>query len=568
MAVEIPAASDGIGAALGEHAPAAVVVDATVVVGATVVVVAVAGTVVVGTAVVDVGGGGVVGPMDVLEPALEQATDTTVIASAAMSNRGVFIGPSSLRPVGGWTGFPARLQEPPASRLSTMKRLLLFVALLVLVPALPAAATTPADTVAVLSEQGFYVDGGLFRDPNQLAEIIAGARQTGFRLMVVVLDEQASTDPVTFADSVLDSFQDGTVLVLTDDGLVGVASSEFSQAETERALDVADARGGNDVQYTRAFTDELIAIFEGGAATTSVTSTDSSTGSGGGGSGVGLIILLVIVGALIGLVFFAVRRQQKRTKERSEEDLATARAEIKAQLDACANDILDLADVVRVAGIDAAQTYYTQGSATYADAIEEFDKAETLSQFSQLAIKLDLATWELDAAENLVDGRPLPPKPTKRETSRCFFDPAHRGPFERADIQTNAGSKEVRVCRRDAELLRQGQSPEPRMVRVGGRSVPAASAPRSHGGGGFGALDMFSILVGGMAGGLPQRWGSGARSRPRLGRGRSASRSSRRSIPSPSTSRRSRSSRSTSPSRSRSRGSGKTRSRTGRRRRR
>jgi hypothetical protein len=50
------------------------------------------------------------------------------------------------------------------------------------------------------------------------------------------------------------------------------------------------------------------------------------------------------------------------------------------------------------------------------------------------------------------------------------------------------------VC---ADLLAKGQAPAPRTIVVGGQEMPAASAPRSYGGGGMGMFDVFSVLTGG-----------------------------------------------------------------------
>jgi hypothetical protein len=66
----------------------------------------------------------------------------------------------------------------------------------------------------------------------------------------------------------------------------------------------------------------------------------------------------------------------------------------------------------------------------------------------------------------------------------------------------------VQVCAADAEKLRRGEQPNPRMIEVGGRQVPAPSAPRSYGGGGFSWLDVFAVIVGGMGQARSYDWGS------------------------------------------------------------
>ena len=75
-------------------------------------------------------------------------------------------------------------------------------------------------------------------------------------------------------------------------------------------------------------------------------------------------------------------------------------------------------------------------------------------------------------------------------------------------MRTAAGAKTVRVCAADAAKLRRGEQPQPRMIEVEGRQVPAPSAPRSYGGGGFSWLEVFAVIVGGMGSARSYDWGS------------------------------------------------------------
>ncbi len=90
-------------------------------------------------------------------------------------------------------------------------------------------------------------------------------------------------------------------------------------------------------------------------------------------------------------------------------------------------------------------------------------------------------------------------RPSPTLPAACFFDPTHKPGTAEATLRTPAGEKEVRVCRSCAERLARGEQPEPRMIDVGGSRVPAAKAPRSHGGLGMGGLSVFEIILGGLA---------------------------------------------------------------------
>ncbi len=463
-----------------------------------------------------------------------------------------------------------------------MKRILVLLAVVLAssIPASTALAADPEDALPDLQAQGYYVEPGArsISLPG-LEDVVAGTRNAGSRFMVAILDEEPPGGPTTFADAVLDGIGEGTIIVLTRGDQVGVASTEFDRGELDAALDQADARGGDDLTYVDTFAGSLASILSGsGVSPAPQPTTAPAEPAGEGGGGGGLLVLLLIVGGLILVVVFVVRRSNKRSEERAAADVASARAEIQKQLDAMANDILELSDTISVADNEQASELFQAATATYNTTTEEFEKAQTFNDLADLAGKLDLATWQLDAAAAIVSGEQPPPKPAPRETARCFFDPVHQGPFETAQITTAAGAKEVRVCRADADKLRRGQVPESRTIQVGRERVPVPTAPRSHGGGGFDWMDAFSILVGGMGAGLPVRWSD--RGTRRAGR-RAASRRSGGplSVPlgRPSSSRGTRSWGRSGSRTSRSSGSSRTsrptrgstgRSRTGRRRRR
>jgi hypothetical protein len=288
-----------------------------------------------------------------------------------------------------------------------------------------------------------------------------------------------------------------------------MASSEIDQSAIEAALDTGFAAGGGDAGYVDAVVDSI---------------TDTSTsGSSGGGSG--FIVLLVIVGGLVLLVWWAIRRSNKASKERRGGLIGEARGEIKDQLDAMANTILEISDLVSASSSSEDNQYLEKAGATYSAALESYEDANDLGALEDLSDRLDEARWQLDASAAISEGRPAPEKPEKKERPVCFFDPTHRDATEMADIETSSGKRTVRVCRADAERLRRGSQPEPRMINVGGRRVPAPMAPRSHGGGGMDWLETFSMMAGGAGQAASYDWSGSSRA------GRGTRRSSGRVTP-------------------------------------
>lgn len=268
-----------------------------------------------------------------------------------------------------------------------------------------------------------------------------------------------------------------------------------------------------------------------------------------------MIWLIAIVGGMVLIVWFAVRKGKKSALTSSQKAMTEAKAEIRSQLDVMANTILEITDIVNATPDAQDDSYLRQASATYTEADDAYTAASDLRALEALSDRIDEARWQLDAAGAIAHGRPVPPQPPKEQRYVCFFDPTHPNATETAQITTPAGTQTVRVCAADAEKLRRGTQPQPRMIDVSGRRVPAPMAPRSYGGGGFDWLDVFTILAGGGGGGSGQSydWGgsrASTRSRGTWSVGRSPS-SSRRSTSSRSSSASSRSSRSSS-SRSRS----------------
>ena len=388
------------------------------------------------------------------------------------------------------------------------RRISMFLALVAIVVAFgPAAlAQTPDEAAAVARDQGYFIEDGLGVSESSISGAVTRAGNEGIRFFVVILDDNPAGGAPTFAGAVLDRLGSGTVIVLSA-SQEGMESTEFSGSKLEEALDAGFEAGGGDV----GFVDTVVGVLTGTAPASS------------GGSSTGLFIMLGIIVGLVALVWWAIRRQKKSVEQSEEKVIGEARKEIKGQLDAMANTILDISDRVSASETREDNAYLEEAGATYGTALEEYETAMDLRRLESLSDRLDEARWQLDAAAALAYDRPVPPKPEKEVRHQCFFDPNHPEATEIAEITTSAGTKKVRVCKADAEKLRRGQQPEPRMIQVAGRRVPAPMAPRSHGGGGMDWLGVFSVVLGGMAqkksydwsrssGGRTGLFGSGTRS--------------------------------------------------------
>jgi len=117
--------------------------------------------------------------------------------------------------------------------------------------------------------------------------------------------------------------------------------------------------------------------------------------------------VILIGGAFAYFAVRASRRQKRDAAEQVEELRVTA----QLQIDAIANDILDLEDEVKVAENAEAQEHYSAAVGTYTTASERLAAMSSGRQIVEFDYELDLAVWRLDAAEAILDGNPVPDKP-------------------------------------------------------------------------------------------------------------------------------------------------------------
>jgi hypothetical protein len=442
----------------------------------------------------------------------------------------------------------------------------LFLLVAMFVPAGPALAADAGDVADQLDPRGYYIEPGLDVDFEAMEDLVDRMVNSQTRFYFVALAEDPVEGNDEFAEDVLFLLEEGATVIVLSPGELGARSDDFSSAELDRAADAALSDSARTYQSDfRVFAESLVAVSAGTTVTTAAPTPSGASGGGGGGGGT-LVFLAIVVG-VIALVFFLTRRSRKQAQEVGVARLEEAKTEIRGQLDVIANEILELADKVRLSEQDAAEEYFRTASATYQQAMERLEQAESLAELERLSDELDTTRWQLEAAEAVVESRPIPPEPEDRPNS-CFFDPTHRAGVEEAKIETAAGSKTVSVCRECAAKLRRGEQPKPRDIMVGGRRVPAPMAPRSHGGGGFDWMGAVAVILSGLAQGASYDFGRRPRrSRsPGLGGLIFPSSGGRRTARTPSMSRSRSRSRSTSrtrstprPRRSSSRGGGRTR---------
>jgi hypothetical protein len=305
--------------------------------------------------------------------------------------------------------------------LGIMKRLLALLAAVVLL-----VAATPDEILSSLRADGYYIESGSSATAQVVSNAVFDGRADGGRLYIVVLADEPPGGATTFADSTLDLLEEGYVVVVAPE-TVGYAgdSTAWSADDMNAAVD-ASLDGGTD--------DEVVDLFIMRLTGAPVTPPNGGP-SGGDTSGGGFSVLwLVVIGAAVLGVFMLIASRNKTRKARSR--MAHVKSLAKEKLNEVANDILEMEDEVSTSGDPEVQGHYQRASALYSEAMDANDHAGTVETMMKVSENLDLAIWELDCAEAILDGKPEPPKPKPPTVEPVTSSPVPEGHGEPAPSGT------------------------------------------------------------------------------------------------------------------------------------
>ena len=451
----------------------------------------------------------------------------------------------------------------------------LIAAISMIVLLSPAASAQDVNAVAAeLESSGYFIEQGAEGTDSRFADLVRQSQSADDRWYFVSM---ADTVPADFADDLFDVVNPpGNVLVYFLDGdFVNVQlASEASESVENQALAPFD----EDWDRPSDFMADVVTEFDRLAGSGSSSAGSSNSGSAGSAtsgtssdSGGGFPWLLVgIPVLLIGGMWFMSRRGKKNAAEENLEAAQKIRAELQTELDELANDVLVLSGPVDVSENDQAIELYREATDTYLEISDELPDVEKLAdanlrELSELGTRVAHARWQMDAAEAVIEGEPLPEKPqiapppppkrppTPRVEQRRQMprrQPRPRVPYSRSRRSNGGGLLDILIAgagmmggRRSGGMFGGGRSRS--QPRGGGMFGGGARRSQPRGGGGlFGGGGRSQPRSQPRRGGGVFGGGSGSRSS-----NRSSGRSSRSS--SRSTSRRSSNRRSTSRRRAR-----------------
>ncbi len=438
-----------------------------------------------------------------------------------------------------------------------------------------AGAQTDDDVDAIaqqLEQDGYFIERGATADPGAFQRLVSGSYRDTWYFVEMVADVDDD-----FADRLREQVSPtGNVVVLfteTEGGeIFDVAQISTSQSESVED-DALEALFG-DWSTPAEFMADVVSRFERNTAATNSSATGSADGSSspsadgsGSSSGSGWLFLAVPAALIAGGMWFSGRNKKKKQSAAQLETATKIRAEIQTELDELANDVLVLGGPVDLSEKPEAIAHYREATATYTQISDELpdisELAEAdLEELVALGTRIAHARWQMDAAEAMANGEPIPekppveppPEPTRPSPQQPAPRPERlpqqaprpRVPYSRSRRRSGGGLLDILIA---------GSG------MLGGSRRSSRRSTRSSGGM-FGGSSggMFGGSSGGMFGGLGRGSQSGRSTRqaPRSSRGGglfgsgSSARSSSRSSSSRRSSSRSSSRRSSSARRSRS----------------
>lgn len=292
----------------------------------------------------------------------------------------------------GWPDVVRSWSLPGVVTLVVMKRLLAALAFITLM------AATPQEALPGLEANGYFIEPGSAATESVVSDAVSDGRSDGGRLYIVVLAEEPPGGATTFSDSTLDLLGDGYVVTVAPETVGFAGDGTFWTAEQMNAAVDASLSGGGDDQVVQIFIQNLTGQSTGGG--------DEPGSETSGGLPWGWI-LLIGGGALVVWWIMSRRKGEQRAAGRLSEvkEIATAK------LDEVANDILEMEGEVALSENQEVKDHYQRAAATYTQAIKDTEEATTLAAMLDVTEELDMAIWELDCAEALLDGKDKPPKP-------------------------------------------------------------------------------------------------------------------------------------------------------------
>lgn len=338
--------------------------------------------------------------------------------------------------------------------------------------------------VSELEANGYYIESGAAATTGEMQSLVDQGSDTSEQWYFVVLSGPAGAE---YAADLRDVVRPtGNVIVHSieadaegDFDAVNFATGS-AKATEERALRAFDTDWSRPADYM----DDVIADFASDASDWIASGSNTGTSSGSGSSSGGFPWwLLGVLTALGGGAWFMSQRGKKRKEDEAQETAQKIRAELQSEIDELANDVLVLSGPTDLSDKPQAIEYYREATDTYLDISDEILSIEELkhvdlAELSDLGARVAQARWQMDAAEAIMDGEPLPEKPKAEPPSPPAQPPRQRTPQQRQHHMPQRAPRE----RVPYSPSRRGSSGGLLDALIAGAATMASSRGRSGGG--------------------------------------------------------------------------------------
>ncbi|MEM7091360.1 MAG: hypothetical protein AAF567_00045 [Actinomycetota bacterium] len=324
-------------------------------------------------------------------------------------------------------------RDPMARRVPPVLATLAAIAMLLAGMVGFAVHAGAQDTDAILADlesDGFHIETGADGTDAAFSSLVSRTRANATdRWYFVSLAGAVDAD---FADLLRDAVRPtGNVLLfywdIDDFPQAQLASSETEAVEFDALAPIESADWTTPDEFMTLVVAEFdritgasgnAAASDSGSTSTGTTSTGSASSSNAddSGGGNGWIWFAGGAAAIGGGIWYSGRRRRKKAEEARVESAAELRDALQTEIDELANDVIVLSGPVDLSEDEQAVEHYRAATATYTAISEEIPDLDGLDvgdfdALHDLGVRVAHARWQMDAAEAIIDGEPIPDKP-------------------------------------------------------------------------------------------------------------------------------------------------------------
>jgi hypothetical protein len=308
------------------------------------------------------------------------------------------------------------------TRLGMVAAVAVTLAAVVLAPSVGHAQSVDAAARDLRTNDVTFENGAVTdEDLADLDRVTAQLQTDGGFTKVAVLTHPVDTSSSAraFAGKVLDALGGRGRVIVFDPQDVGIATNVPGEASKVNSAELAAIDAAN---RSNSFATGVLA-----AADTLGVDGSSGSGSGPAGSGqdlgasggsTGSILPLVLLVAFVGLVgvgFYCWWSSRKRKAAAAGSSVSQAEGEqqVRGEVEATSNLVIDLADRTEAPGAPAeAVTAFRDGATEFAALQDDLEAADTRQELEAVYPRLVHARWKLECSKALLDGQPAPTEPT------------------------------------------------------------------------------------------------------------------------------------------------------------